>query len=143
MKKNMHSKQLFNSKGFTLMEVLVASAITGIALGVLMATIAQGHRQAFRGDMERKAGIIAEKIMFLAIRDPESAETGNSDVPGFEGWTYSLKLREADLKVHKGTGEEPMEIDTQDLSEMVITIVPPDGTRPFQVSRLISNLDGV
>lgn len=123
------------SAGFTLLEVLVATAVTGIALGVLMSTIAQGHRQAFRGDMERQAGMIAERVM-QHVGSGNDLETGSGDVDGHPGWKYRVELREPDMKISDSEGTV-MKIDIEGFSELVVTVIPPGEGRQFSVSRLV------
>jgi prepilin-type N-terminal cleavage/methylation domain-containing protein len=123
--------------GFTLLEVLVATAVTGIALGVLMSTIAQGHRQSFRGDMERKAGIIAETVMQHALSG-DDISTGSGEAEGYPGWSYSVELREPEVRVTDDS-DNPVEIELEGLAELVVTITPPGNARHFTVSRLVES----
>jgi prepilin-type N-terminal cleavage/methylation domain-containing protein len=123
--------------GFTLIEVLVATAITGISLGVLMSTIAQGHRQAFRGDMERQAGMIAVRIMQQAAIDRDIQES-SGEIEELPGWHYSMELREPDIEITDNINET-VEVNIEGLSELVLTITPPNNGRAFVISRLVKS----
>ena len=130
------------SRGFTLMEVLVATAITGIALGVLLSGFAQGHRQAFRGDMARKAAAAAQVVLhqFKTSREGFPAED-SGDIEGFDGWRYSLVSKGLVVRIGEaGTGEgdsgeeeetQGQELEVPELDEVELSIFPPGGSHPF------------
>ncbi len=135
---------LFSSAGFTLMEVLVATAITGIALGVLLSGFAQGHRQAFRGDMARKAAGAAEVVLHKLNSDENGfPQSDEGDIDGYEGWTYRIESRELVLDITEpgglpGEDEEDSEgasgIEVPELMEVSLSIIPPDGSHPFMLT---------
>ena len=128
--------------GFTLMEVLVATAITGIALGVLLSGFAQGHRQAFRGDMYRKAAGAAEVVLHMLNSEGNGfPESDSGEIDGYEGWTYRVESRELVLDISEPGGmaeedgqegaEEESGIEVPELMEVSLSIIPPDGYHPF------------
>ncbi len=128
-----------DNAGFTLMEVLVATAITGIALGVLLSSFALGHRQSFRGDLARKAAIAAETVLAMYDRDPDGFPQADSgDVPGMEEWKYSIESRELILHIKEPRGDEETETETAEegieipeLMEVSLRIIPPENAHPF------------
>ncbi len=132
---------LLSRSGFTLMEVLVATAITGIALGVLLSGFAMGHRQAFRGDMARKAAGAAEVVLFRLNSDENGfPESDEGEIEGYDGWTYRVESRELVLDITEpgglpeevdqgGEGESGIEVP--ELMEVNLSIIPPDGSHPF------------
>ena len=128
-----------NEHGFTLMEVLVATAITGIALGVLLSSFALGHRQAFRGDLARQAASAAQAILFQYNNDPDGfPESDSGDIAGLEGWSYSLESRELVLQISDQGGEyednqneETAGFEIPELLEVTLKITPPGNIRPF------------
>jgi prepilin-type N-terminal cleavage/methylation domain-containing protein len=118
-----------SSSGFTLIEVLVATAIMGISLGVLLSGFVQGHRQAFRGDMARKAAYIAESVLY-GLPDDLKFMSSNEEIKEHPGWRYKIEIRDLVLKI-KIQGQEEKEIEIPELKELVLTISPPHNTHPF------------
>ncbi len=126
-----------SSSGFTLIEVLVATAIMGIALGVLLSGFAQGHRQAFRGDMAREAAYIAESVLYgLATNELESLSSNEEDVEDHPGWSYKVEIRDLVLKIIPQDQEEK-EIETPELKELILTVQPPYNAHPFVLTSWI------
>jgi len=121
---------LSGSKGFTLMEVLVASAVAGIAIGAILAILAQGHRQAFRGDMSQKAAVIAARLIgaWESVQDYPSAEDGR--IEDLEGWSYSVESGPVSTKIVL-PGGDIRNIDRDDLTELRLEIIPPGKNRHF------------
>ncbi len=122
--------------GFTLMEVLVATAITGIALGVVMGLLAQGHRQAYRGDMSRTAAAFATRLIdnWQSKGKFPSSETGEMD--GFDGWSYAVATSPLTTKVTLPAGEV-REVSPEDLVVISLTLTPPGKGRKFVVNMWI------
>lgn len=129
------------SSGFTLMEVLVATALTGIALGVLLSGFAQGHRQAFRGDMARKAADAARVVLYGFTNNSEGfPESDSGDIKGFEGWTYRLESKKLMLDISsknkimtdgRTMQEGKTGVEVPELREINLGIIPPGGSHPF------------
>jgi len=133
-----------SSSGFTLIEVLVATAIMGISLGVLLSGFAQGHRQAFRGDMAREAAYIAESVLYglphefrgqmsdvrRRMSDIGSLSSGEEDVEDHPGWSYKVEVRDLVLKITVQDQEEK-EIEVPEMKELVLTVHPPYNAHPF------------
>ncbi len=116
------------SSGFTLIEVLVATAIMGIALGVLLSGFAQGHRQAFRGDTAREAAFIAESVLYDLFSESESLSPCDGEVEDRPGWKYEVDVRDLIIKMPE---EEEQEVEVPELREFVLTVHPPDNARSF------------
>jgi prepilin-type N-terminal cleavage/methylation domain-containing protein len=125
-----------SSSGFTLIEVLVATAIMGIALGVLVSGFAQGHRQAFRGDMAREAAYIAESVLYELSNEFESLSSIEEDVEGKPGWSYRLEVRDLVLNI-KAEDQEEKEIAIPELKELVLTVQPPYNAHSFVLTSWI------
>ncbi len=124
-----------SSSGFTLIEVLVATAIMGISLGVLLSGFAQGHRQAFRGDMAREAAYIAESVLHgLATNEPESLSSNEEDVEDHPGWSYKVEVRDLVVKM---ADQEKKEIEVPELKELIFTVQPPYNAHPFVLTSWI------
>jgi len=111
-------------KGFTLMEVLIATAITGIALGVILSIISQGHREFFRGVMAEQAGNIVNQLI-LKLSSSETWEGGSGSLDTHPGWSYEIiPLDEVIVRdLVPGMGER--EIKTDDLLAAEIIINAP------------------
>ena len=127
---------LARSQGFTLMEVLVATAIVGIGLGVALSAISQGHRQAFRGDMARQAAIIGEQILRGLSAQSLSMSQEEGEVEGYPGWHYRLEVTDTTIMV-SAKGIEPVEIEEHGLRELILHIKPPGSSREFTMRSLI------
>ncbi|OPL14437.1 MAG: hypothetical protein AVO38_02385 [delta proteobacterium ML8_D] len=125
-----------SSSGFTLIEVLVATVIMGIALGVLVSGFAQGHRQAFRGDMAREAAYIAESVLYELSHDFESLSSIEEDVEGKAGWSYRLEVRDLVLNI-TAEDQEEKEIAVPELKELVLTVKPPYNAHSFVLTSWI------
>jgi prepilin-type N-terminal cleavage/methylation domain-containing protein len=124
------------SSGFTLIEVLVATAIMGIALGVLLSGFAQGHRQAFRGDMAREAAYIAESVLYGLSHELESLSSIEEEVEDHPGWSYKVEVRDLVLKI-TAQDQEEKEIEIPELEELVLTVQPPYNAHPFVLTSWI------
>jgi prepilin-type N-terminal cleavage/methylation domain-containing protein len=121
---------LASAGGFTLMEVLVATAITGIALGVVMSLLAQGHRQAYRGDVSRTAAAVATQLIddWQTKGKFPSAEEGESKE--FSGWSYSLKSGPLSTRVTLPSGDV-RDVEPDKLVAVHLRITPPGKGRTF------------
>jgi prepilin-type N-terminal cleavage/methylation domain-containing protein len=126
-----------SSSGFTLIEVLVATAIMGISLGVLLSGFAQGHRQAFRGDMAREAAYIAESVLYgLATNELASLSSSEEDVEDHPGWSYKVEVRDLVLKI-TAQDQEEKEMEIPELKELVLTVQPPYDAHSFVLTSWI------
>lgn len=125
-----------SSSGFTLIEVLVATVIMGIALGVLVSGFAQGHRQAFRGDMAREAAYIAESVLYELSHELESLSSIEEDVEGNPGWSYRVEVRDLVLNI-TAEDQEEKEIAIPELKELVLTVQPPYNAHSFVLTSWI------
>jgi len=123
-------RQIARSSGFTLIEILVATAIMGISLGVLLSGFAQGHREAFRGDMAKKAAGIAESVLYKLSGEPGSLSSGRGEIEDHPGWSYEIKIRDLVVKM-AAQGQEEKGLDVPELKEYVLTIHPPYKAHPF------------
>lgn len=126
-----------SSSGFTLIEVLVATVIMGIALGVLVSGFAQGHRQAFRGDMAREAAYTAESVLYELSHEFESLSSIEGDVEGNPGWSYRVEIRDLVLNI-TAEDQEEKEIAIREIKELVLTILPPHNAHSFVLTSWIS-----
>jgi len=126
-----------NQNGFTLIEVLVATAICGIALGVALSGISQGHRSMARAalmeDVGRAAGLVMHQ---MALKDGNEEIEGEID--GMPGWRYSVEFQDLVLNIKEvnATDERAEKdqgpIEIQDLEKRIVKIIPPRG-REFQI----------
>ncbi len=120
--------------GFTLLEVLVATAITGIAIGVCMAIFTQGHSEAFRGAEVKTACNIAVRLLdrWKSLKRYPASESG--EVESNPGWSYILKESgPVSSAVTLPDGETRM-IESDELTEITLRIVPPDRKRDFSLT---------
>ncbi len=117
-------------RGFTLMEVLVATAITGFAIGVCMAIFAQGHSQVFKGMQAETASQIAIQLLdsWKAKKRYPSSESG--ELERCPGWSYSLESAPVSTRIVLPDGETRI-VETDKLTQIILKIVPPDKKRKF------------
>ncbi len=109
----------------------------GIALGVLLSGFAQGHRQAFRGDMAREAAYIAESVLYgLLPHEFESLSSSEEDVEDHPGWSYKVEIQDLVLKI-TAQDQEEKEIEIPELKELILTVQPPYDAHPFVLTSWI------
>lgn len=99
-----------SSRGFTLLEVMVALLILGASLGAIFGGLYQAKRVSWRAD-ER---LTATRILHNLLVDEQlrrrclAAGEINDEVQNEDGWAYSFKSEELMLAV--GDDQEPLEI---------------------------------
>lgn len=127
-------KPVMTQKGFTLMEVLIATAITGIALGVIISIISQGHREFLRGTLAEEAGNIANQLV-LQLSNPDTWKGSSGTLDNHPDWIYEIKpvdvISVRDLV--PGIGEREIKIE-EDLMAVDITLKPPQEATHFVLS---------
>ena len=124
--------------GFTLMEVLVASAIMGICLGVLVSGISNGYRQSARGALARRAASVAQEILHMTETAGDlSYSDSEGEVERYPGWNYRIEYHEMTVSASVKGAEEPAVLDDTGLLEQVITIDPPGSSPPFRITSWI------
>lgn len=133
-------------KGFTLMEVLVATAICGIALGVALSGLSQGHRATQRAILMEQAGQ-ALRLVKMQISSQEFqgllAHHGmiEDEIDGMDGWSFKVSTKDLvirlkrvsnpmDEKTEEEDAPEPVTMDH--LKEISIQLKDPQG-RTFHV----------
>ncbi|MEZ0328030.1 MAG: prepilin-type N-terminal cleavage/methylation domain-containing protein [Dissulfuribacterales bacterium] len=103
---------LKQENGFTLMEVLIATAITGIALGVILSIISQGHREFFRGVMAEEAGNIANQLI-LQLSSTDEWKNASGSLDTHSDWSYEM-IPQDEITVRDivpGIGEREIKVD--------------------------------
>lgn len=80
-------------RGFTLVEVLIALAILGVSLGVILTTVSESLSRTRRGEQELAATALAQSLLARAGADVALKE---ADVKGesANGLTWRLKIDE-------------------------------------------------
>ncbi len=131
-----------DSKGFTLMEVLVAVALVGISIGVILSGFALGHRQAARGILAKEAAQLAERLLYELSSEERPLENGTGDFEGHPGWKYEITLDDVQLTILSADGgeEAPIIIDDDNLQKVNLTIIPPGKKPKFSTSFLMKQV---
>ena len=115
------------------MEVLVATAITAIALGVIMSLLAQGHRQAYRGDLSRTAAAIATRLIDNWQATGKFPSTQEGEAREFKGWSYTVNSSPLSTQVTLPSGDEK-DVETDKLVAIKIMIKSPDKGPSFNLT---------
>ena len=125
------------------MEVLVATAIMSIMLGVLFSGFVQGHRQAFRGDTTRMAAELAESLLHSLSEEGFTPTADRVEIDDETGWSYSLEINDAVLKIMSDSREEEKDhmLELPELREMVLSVYPPDQSSPFRLTAFVPTRD--
>ncbi len=110
--------------GFTLMEVLVATAIVGIALGVALAAIANGRGQMWRGQLSREAAEIAKEVAYSIARKGEIPV--DMEPKGHPGWRVSVQEGSAQFTL-TDEASTLLDLGEEDLRKVTVTVTSPDG----------------
>lgn len=94
------------------MEVLLATAITGIALGVILSIISQGHREFFRGVMAEEAGNIANQLI-LQLSSTDEWKNGSGSLDTHPDWSYEIIPQDGITvrDIVPGIGEREIKVD--------------------------------
>ncbi len=129
---------LKSSRGFTLMEVLVATAITAVAIGVTLSLFAQGHSQAFRGQKASNAAEIASRLIDTWRVTKKYPREEEGEVEFVPGWRYSVRSKEARAQITLPSGEKVL-IEPKGVTEIVLEIIPPDRKSNFVLTFMVSN----
>jgi len=115
------------------MEVLVATAITGFALGVVMNLLAQGHRQAYRGDVSRTAAAVATRLIDGWQSKGKFPSSEQGDVEEFSGWTYTIESGPLSTRIILPSGDVK-EVEPDELTAVNLVIAPPGKRRQFRLT---------
>ncbi len=115
------------------MEVLIATAITGIALGVIISIISQGHKEFFRGILAEEAGTIANQLI-LQLSSPDEWKNSSGSLDTHSNWSYEIiPLNEITVRdTVPGMGER--EIKVNDLMAADIILKAPQEAGRFSFS---------
>lgn len=87
-----------NAGGFTLMEILVALAVVGIALAALLGSSAKSTREAADLRDRTYAGWVAQNVLTEIRTSPEALDTGTrrgDEMLGGERWTWTAQISAA------------------------------------------------
>gem|GEM_PF-559239 len=118
LNKNKHLSKV--SPGYTLLEVTIALIIIGMSLGVLFAQISRSKSLSF------KANLVLESVRILHNLTEDSVFIENAvkndqtegDVPGENGWSYSIDTRPLEIKLK--SSDEPVDIPGMKLLKICI-----------------------
>lgn len=86
------------SRGFTLMEILVALAVVGIGLAALLGASARSTREAADLRDRTYAGWVAQNVLTEIRISPETLDTGRregDEVLGGQRWTWTAEINAA------------------------------------------------
>ena len=112
------------------MEVLVATAITSIAIGVIIAIFTQGHSQAFRGKQAKKAAAIAMRLIDTWRVNKSYPLEEEGDIDSEPGWKYEVSIKDIKTEIVLPSGESRI-LEPDKAKEVILKIIPPDKRRSF------------
>jgi len=96
MKRLVTAKSRSVPHGFTLLEVVIATAILLGSITVLFQLISNGHRSSIQGQFRSDAVLIAETKMNEAIAGViELTTTTEEAVEDYPGWLWSMSVEDA------------------------------------------------
>jgi general secretion pathway protein I len=88
----MTSRRFRQSRGFTLLEILVAFAILGLAAGAIMTTFGAGNGKIASAEDERLAVLGARSVLaFVGTEIPLASGSQTGDMPGGIRWSVSIQ----------------------------------------------------
>lgn len=92
------------SRGFTLLEVLVATTILALAVVALMQLSSQGLRLLHQADHYQQAVMLADRVARVAAVEAEGVESGQE---GRFRWERRVRLVPVPVELAPGTGPAP------------------------------------
>ncbi len=133
-----------NKKGFTLLEVMIAIAILGVAFTVILQLFAQGLDSATRsGEYSRAVLYAREKMEELIAMDnlTEGEESGEfDDVYRWHSEIKPAELKDEDREDEDKKGSQPLPMEILELSVRVSWLS--DGKdKSFEVNTLKSLIE--
>ena len=87
-------------RGFTLIEVLMAMAITASMTGLLITSVVNGMAMRQRALSLNRAITMAKKKMH-EIKALNKSDSGRGDIPGSPGYRFEYSIREQELDLQK------------------------------------------
>jgi len=99
-----------NENGLTLLEVLVAVSILGIAIVILFQLFASGMRSLFTSDDYVRAVMRCEEKMRLLLDDPELNESAWSEVTP-DGYVMNISVTEIEKEKTAALRTRLMQVD--------------------------------
>ena len=117
---DLHLPQCADRRGFTLLEILVALTLIGVAIVVVMQLFSANLRSLALSDSYVNASVRAEAIMRNVLEDekfPDSASAGSTE----DGYRY-------ETVIEKGYEDRTKDLGV-DLFKVKITVRWTDGTR--------------
>lgn len=99
-----------NDKGLSLLEVLVAVSVLGIAVVMLFQLFASGMRSLFTSEDYVRAVMKGEEKMRLLLDDPELRESSWSEA-GADGYVMKISVTELEKEKTAGLKMELLQVD--------------------------------
>jgi len=112
----MKSCIFLKSKGFTLLEVLIAFIITAISIATILNAFSMSHRLSRKGEEEKEVARVAEFLIAELDSDPsflkEMKQVSGTVEGNEENWTYAVEFNNVIIEglEKKDNSELPMEM---------------------------------
>ena len=84
------TREPVEERGFTLVEVLIALAILGISLGVVLTTVSDSLNRTRRGERELIATSLAQSLLARAGADAASQSSNSGEAPDGFSWAVNV-----------------------------------------------------
>lgn len=129
----MENKRPAAQAGFTLLEVLVAFIILGLAAGAVMTAFGSGALKVAQAENERRAALAARSVLALAGSGiPLEAGTQQGTMPDGTRWRMIIRPYEAQPAEGGGDDVPPVTVAYR----VDVAVEPTSGAMPVSITSL-------
>jgi len=121
----MHAPEPARQSGFTLVEVLEALFIMGVATASILVLIGQNTRFQVQGEERLIASIVADNVMIETLANPVPLELGETEgevALGGRGWIYQRSIGETTVPGLVTVAVNVRKIDSRQVIASITTL---------------------